>query len=206
MRVDDDAELMERFRSGDQAAAAQLCKRYVTKLVALAQRRLSVHLARRIDAEDVVQSAFRSFFHGTRNGRFQIESGEDLWQLLAVMTITKLKKQIEFHTAQKRDFQLERSPSSGEPRAGFAEKQAPAPSVEDSLALVEQIEQIATQLGVDQQRIFALRLEGHQLGEIAASLGFSERTVGRVLEKIKRLLRKQAEAAGGGENLSLLQP
>lgn len=206
MRVDDDAELMERFRSGDQAAAAQLFQRYVAKLVALAQRRLSVHLGRRIDAEDVVQSAFRSFFDGTRNGRFQIESGEDLWQLLAVMTVTKLKKQIEFHTAQKRNIQLERSPSSGEAGASFSEKQAPEPSVEDSLALVEQIEQIASQLGVDQQRIFALRLEGHQLGEIAASLGFSERTVSRVLDKIKRLLRKQAEAAGGGENLSLLQP
>src|SRR5436190_1873781 len=112
--MDGDATLMQRFRDGDQEAAALLFQRYVGKLVSLAQRRLSTQLGRRIDAEDVVQSAFRSFFRGTRDGRFQIEPGQELWRLLAVMTVTKLKKQVEFHTAQKRDFQNERNPSSEE--------------------------------------------------------------------------------------------
>jgi DNA-directed RNA polymerase specialized sigma24 family protein len=88
--MDGDAILMQRFREGDQQAAAALFQRYVGKLVSLAQRRLSAQLGRRIDAEDIVQSAFRSFFRGTRDGRFQIEPGQELWRLLAVMTVTKL--------------------------------------------------------------------------------------------------------------------
>jgi RNA polymerase sigma-70 factor, ECF subfamily len=202
--MDGDATLMQRFRDGDQDAAAQLFERYVGKLVSLAQRNLSAQLGRRIDAEDVVQSAFRSFFRGTRDGRFQLESGQDLWRLLAVMTVTKLKKQVEFHTAAKRDFQMERSPSSDDPHPAHNRK-IDDPSPADSLALVEQVERISAQLGRDQQRIFAMRLEGHQVEEIGAAIGISERTVRRVLDKIKALLMKQAILDGGEETLALLQ-
>jgi RNA polymerase sigma-70 factor (ECF subfamily) len=195
---------MQRFREGDQDAAARLFERYVGKLVGLAQRHLSSQLGRRIDAEDVVQSAFRSFFRGTRDGRFHLEPGQDLWRLLAVMTVTKLKKQVEFHTAAKRDFQLERSPSVEDSHPAFS-RAVDEPSPADSLALVEQVERISTQLGHDQQRIFAMRLDGHQVEEIASAVGISERTVRRVLDKIKALLVKQAVLEGGEDSLSLLQ-
>lgn len=202
--MDGDATLMQRFRDGDQGAAAQLFERYVGKLVSLAQRNLSSQLGRRIDAEDVVQSAFRSFFRGTRDGRFQLESGQDLWRLLAVMTVTKLKKQVEFHTAAKRDFQMDRSPSPDDPHP-VVNHTVEEPSPADSLALVEQIERVSAQLGRDQQRIFAMRLEGHQVEEIGAAIGISERTVRRVLDKIKALLVKQAILDGGEQTLALLQ-
>ena len=202
--MDGDATLMQRFRDGDQAAAAQLFERYVDKLVSLAQRNLSSQLGRRIDAEDVVQSAFRSFFRGTRDGRFQLEPGQELWRLLAVMTVTKLKKQVEFHTAAKRDFQMERSPSPDDVHP-IHNRTVDEPSPADSLALVEQVDRISTQLGRDQQRIFAMRLEGYQVEEIGAAIGISERTVRRVLDKIKALLTKQAILDGGEETLALLQ-
>jgi RNA polymerase sigma-70 factor (ECF subfamily) len=203
--MDGDFTLMQRFRDGDEHAAAQLFHRYVEKLVNLAQRRLSAQLGRRIDAEDVVQSAFRSFFRGTRDGRFQVESGHDLWRLLAVITVTKLKKQVEFHTAGKRDFQLERSPSSEESATHVMQQPDDEPSPADTLALVEQVELIAAHLGSDQQQIFAMRLEGRSLDEIALAIGVSERTVRRVLDKIKALLHDQAIAEGGEESLSLLR-
>lgn len=202
--MDGDATLMQRFRDGDQNAAAQLFERYVGKLVGLARRHLNTQLGRRIDAEDVVQSAFRSFFRGTRDGRFQIGPGQDLWRLLAVMTVTKLKKQVEFHTAAKRDFQLEQSPAPGQDSPAYS-RPTEEPSPADSLALVEQVEGVSSQLGVDQQRIFAMRLEGHHVEEIAAQVGVSERTVRRVLDKIKALIVKQAILEGGQESLALLQ-
>lgn len=202
--MDGDATLMQRFRDGDQDAAAELFERYVDKLVNLAQKRLSSQLGRRIDAEDVVQSAFRSFFRGTRDGRFHLQSGQELWRLLAVMTVTKLKKQLEFHTAAKRDFQMERSPSPDDTHP-MAQRAIDEPSPADELVLVEQVERIKAQLGRDQQRIFAMRLDGHQLDEIAAVIGISERTVRRVLDKIKVLLMKQAILDGGEEALALLQ-
>lgn len=202
--MDGDATLMQRFREGDQDAASQLFERYVGKLVSLTQRSLSSQLGRRIDAEDVVQSAFRSFFRGTRDGRFQLESGQDLWRLLAVMTVTKLKKQVEFHTAAKRDIQMERSPAPGDPHPGY-DRTIDEPSPADSLAMVEQVERVSAQLGRDQQRIFAMRLEGFHVEEIGAAIGISERTVRRVLDKIKALLLKQAILDGGEETLALLK-
>lgn len=200
--MDGDATLMQQFREGDQDAAAKLFERYVGKLVGLARRHLSSRLGRRIDAEDVVQSAFRSFFRGTREGRFHLEPGQELWRLLAVMTVTKLKKQVEFHTAAKRDFQMEHTPLPGD--VALVGRAVEEPSPADSLALVEQVERISMQLGRDQQRIFAMRLEGHQVEEIAAAIGISERTVRRVLDKIKDLLLKQAILEGGEESLALL--
>jgi len=201
-----DATLLQRYRNGDQEAAAELFERYVGKLVALAHRRLSAQLGRRIDAEDVVQSAFRSFFRGAREGRFRIEPGQELWRLLAVMTITKLRKQVEFHTAGKRNFQRERNPAPDESALSFLnETVVRDPSPAESAALVEQVEQIRSELGSDQQTVFQMRLEGHQVEDIATQVGCSERTVRRVLDKIKTRLLEQAMAEGGESGLTLLR-
>ncbi len=74
------ADLMARWRGGDQEAAEILFRRYVERLLALARRRMTSELSRRVDAEDVVQSAYRTFFLGVLAGRF-IRCGRngDLW-------------------------------------------------------------------------------------------------------------------------------
>src|SRR5687768_13755623 len=150
--MDGDATLLRRFRSGDEDAASELFERYVGKLINLAQRRLSGQLGRRIDPEDVVQSAFRSFFRGARDGRFRVEPGQELWRLLAVMTITKIRKQVEYHTANKRDFHLERNPAAGESAIDLAnEMMVKEPSPADSMELVEQVDRIQQELNADQQ-------------------------------------------------------
>ena len=59
---EDSRELLSRFQEGDAAAAEAIFARYANRLLALARSRLSSKLARRIDADDVVQSTFRSFF------------------------------------------------------------------------------------------------------------------------------------------------
>src|SRR5262245_34891463 len=88
-----DAALVARWQKGDQAAAAELFQRYAGRLVALARSQLSDKLAQRVDPEDVVQSVYRSFFVDSREGRYQVERGGDLWQLLVTMTLHKLANQ-----------------------------------------------------------------------------------------------------------------
>ena len=56
------AGLMRRLRSGEDAAAREVFERYTRQLVGLARRRLDERLAGKVDPEDVVQSAFKSFF------------------------------------------------------------------------------------------------------------------------------------------------
>jgi RNA polymerase sigma-70 factor, ECF subfamily len=62
----DAADLLARWRSGDQQAAAELFRCYAGRLAALARSHLSRKIGQRLDAEDVVQSVYRSFFADAR--------------------------------------------------------------------------------------------------------------------------------------------
>src|SRR6185295_15765908 len=62
-------DLMARLRTGDEAAAAEVFHRFTGRLIGLARRRLD-HLVRpKVDAEDILQSVYRSFFRRSAGGR-----------------------------------------------------------------------------------------------------------------------------------------
>src|SRR5262245_48945137 len=79
--------LLARWRDGDQQAATDLYQRYADRLIALARNYLSAKVAPRLDAEDVVQSVVRSFFHRARAGRFAVDQSDELWRLLVAITL-----------------------------------------------------------------------------------------------------------------------
>src|SRR5262245_10269770 len=101
-------DLLAQWRAGNQQAAAKLFQRYADRLTALARSRLSSRVNRRVDAEDVVLSAYRSFFAGASAGRFEVERGGDLWRLLVSLTLRKLYRQVKHNSRQKRAVQRER--------------------------------------------------------------------------------------------------
>ncbi len=108
MTNEESVALLQRWRDhGDEAAVAELFGRYYRRLVALANSRLWPALARRVDGSDIVQSACNSLFVRVRDGRIQVAPGDDLWQLLVTITLRKLVRQIEFHTAAKRSIRQE---------------------------------------------------------------------------------------------------
>src|SRR5580704_11041024 len=96
------AQLVAKYCEGDELAAAALFDRYVGRLTRLAASRLSVKLARRTDADDVVQSAFRSFFVRVRDGRLAVSEEDKLWKLLAPIALHKLYRQARRHRAERR--------------------------------------------------------------------------------------------------------
>ena len=59
-------ELLRHFQKGDSRAAELIFDRYVRRLLALARSGIGPKLRRRIDADDVVQSAYRSFLSTPR--------------------------------------------------------------------------------------------------------------------------------------------
>ncbi len=81
MADEESIELLNRFRGGDDDAARELFDRYVHRLIGVARNRLSVKLARRVDPEDIVQSAYRSFFRGADDGNYSLEAQ---WRPVAV--------------------------------------------------------------------------------------------------------------------------
>ena len=75
---DTSSHLIARLRSGEDAAAREVFERFAGRLVALARRRFNRLLARKVDPEDVVQSAFKSFFVRHRAGTLDVGDGDGL--------------------------------------------------------------------------------------------------------------------------------
>lgn len=188
-------ELLQRFQSGDEEAAAELFHRYVDRLVRLARSRLSPKLTRRLDPEDVVQSACRSFFRRVRDGRYEVHRDEELWQLLAIITVNKARKATTRHMAQKRTVHVEESTRHDSVlRTVAPEALAREPSPAEAAILVEETEHIMSGLTQLQRRILQLRLQGHTVDEIANAVGCSQRTVHRGLEQAKSELQRRLDS------------
>jgi len=189
------AELFTRYQSGDDEAAEEIFQRYLERLTRLARSRLSPRLASRTDPEDVVLSAWRSFFVGARAGKFALRRSGDLWRLLASITLHKVYRQARRHTAERRSVGVEQSLERMQEFLPAANQE---PSPEDALALAEELETVMTKLDAFGRRILELRLQGETLEVIAADTGRSERTVRRMLAHLRGLLAQRLEVESDG--------
>jgi RNA polymerase sigma factor (sigma-70 family) len=178
------AELLAGLRAGDDAAAAEVYARYAERLLALARSRLSARLARRFDPDDVLQSAYRSFFVRAERGDFQVAASGDLWRLLAAIVIRKLRKQVKRHRAALRS--VEREETAGP--AGELAAETPEPTAADVLVAAEELSWLLAQLAPQQRAAVEQRLGGAELQPIAERLGVNERTVRRWLAMAENLL------------------
>ena len=180
----DDA-LLQQCRVGDQDAATQLYVRYVHRLRALAEAKCSTYLAQRVDADDIVQSVFRSFFRGVRQGFYDVPEGEDLWKLLLVISLNKIRAKGTFHQAAKRDVRLTETIDA--PNSSLADDLGKDDFQQTFLRMV--IQEALEQLDARQREMVELRVQGHDVGEIAALTGRSKRTVERNLQEIRHKLQ-----------------
>lgn len=183
----DSPDLLTRYQQGDAAAADAIVARYTKRLLALARSRLSPKLARRIDADDVLQSTYRSFFVHAKEGEIVASADGDLWQLLASITLHKLGRQSQRHLAKKRSLRREadRQSDSGDSMANVADRE---PSPADVIATLEELHWLMTQFEPIQREALQLRLQEMTAVEIAATIGRSERTVRRWLVEARELL------------------
>jgi len=184
-------QLLLRCRTGDEDASREIFERYLSRLTALARSRLAVRLRRRTDPEDVVLSAYRSFFVGARDGRFLLQRAGDLWRLLATITLRKVHRQVQRHSADSRDVQREIAKPE---ELVFAR----SPTDEEAIALADELETILRPLDPFLRRVLELRLQGQSLEEIAAVTMRSERTVRRGLAELRvAISRRRDEDADG---------
>jgi tRNA A-37 threonylcarbamoyl transferase component Bud32 len=172
------AELLARYqRRHDEAAAEELFRRYAGRLTALARSRLSRALASRVDAEDVVQSAYRSFFLLARDGEVVLRESGDLWRLLVHITLRKVYRSARRHRADCRSVEREH-PRPGEIDA-VALSREPTPA--EAAALIDELRGGLAPLDALQRRVVEMRLQGHEVEVIAAEVGRSARTARRIL-------------------------
>jgi tRNA A-37 threonylcarbamoyl transferase component Bud32/DNA-directed RNA polymerase specialized sigma24 family protein len=172
------AELLARYyRCHDEAAAEELFHRYSARLTALARSRLSHSLATRVDAEDVVQSAYRSFFLLARDGEVLLRESGDLWRLLVRITLRKVYRSARRHRADCRS--VEREHPRPDEMEAVALSREPTPA--EAVALIDELRGVLAPLGAIQRRIVEMRLQGHEVEVIAAEVRRSTRTVRRTL-------------------------
>lgn len=191
--------LLQRWRNGDEHAADELFEAYIDGLLAYVRRRMSPALARRVDAEDVVQSVYRSFFMRARDGQYVIERSGDLWRLLLGISFNKLQSQVEHHTAGKRSFRKEAAAADaqgGDDGAFSPEAQGPTP--EELLAVSEELELLLQQLPERNRDVLERRLRGESIPEIAEAAGCSERSIRRILNACRDDLEARFQQAVGG--------
>lgn len=179
-----DSSLLRRLRNGNQDAATQLYLRYVDRLRVLARAECSPDLAPRLDIDDIVQSVFSSFFRGVGQGYYDVPHGDELWKLFLVIALNKIRAKGAYHRAAKRDVR-KTAPE------GFLDCASAAGQESDELAytlLKIVIDDALADLPAVRQQMVRLRIDGHEVAEIAAHTKRSKRTVERVLQEFRTRL------------------
>jgi RNA polymerase sigma-70 factor (ECF subfamily) len=188
---------MARLRAGDEDAAAQIFHRFAGRLIALARSRLDGVVRKKIDPEDVVQSVYQSFFVRFADGQFALEGWDSLWAVLTVLTVRKCGHHVEHFRAARRDVYRELTPPplSDDSHASW-QAVAREPTPEEALVLTELVQELMRTLERRNRDIVSLGLQGNKPSQIAHQLGCTERTVQRVLHRVKQWLEKHHAGEG----------
>ena len=179
-------ELLRLYRTGNNDAATAIFERYVNRLIGLVRTRLGPKLKRRIDAEDVVQSAYRSFFIHAKDDQYQLAKAGDLWSLLASITLHKLHRQAEKQTAAKRSVQREAPDESAD--SNFC---ALEPSAAEVVGVAEELQLVIDQLAPIERQVLTSMLQGRSLEETSIVIGKSPRTARRLLAEVQRKIERR---------------
>jgi RNA polymerase sigma-70 factor (ECF subfamily) len=179
-----DQSLLARVQDGSQGAAGELYRRYAQRLLALTRAKAGPDLQAREDAEDIVQSVFGSFFRGAKRGLYAAPDGEELWGLFLVIALNKIRAKGVHHRAAKRDVRRTVNEAALETGSGTV-FQPPADDAAAYHFLRLVVDEVLAGLPEPHRAVVRLRVEGHEVAEIAAATGRAKRTVERVLQEFR---------------------
>jgi RNA polymerase sigma factor (sigma-70 family) len=181
---------MVRLVEADTDAEQQFWNLYGDRLQRLASQHLSSGLRRRVGAEDVVQSACRTFLRRVQEGQFEFSDAESLWRLLCAITLTKVRQQARFHGRQKRAINQERHPAVDQALSRAGHIISPEPTPAEAIEFADQLEQLLGLLNDEERTAVILKLEQNTNNEVAQQLCCSERTVRRIIGRIQTQWKK----------------
>lgn len=190
------SELMQRLHNGEDEAAREVFERFARRLVGLARTHLDARLARKVDPEDVVQSAYKSFFIRQREAHYDIGGWDGLWGLLTLITLRKCLDRAAYFRTEKRDVSRETVAASETDSTPFLDNFALTrePLPEEAAIVAEIVEELFRDLSdTDERTILELSLQGYSASEIAESTGRAERSVRRIRERTRKRLERIRE-------------
>jgi len=176
-------DLIQRVRQRDVEAAAELVQSYESAIRRVVRIHLRDSRLRRVlDSMDICQSVLASFFVRTALGEFELESPQQLLQLLATITRNKLVNQANRLRAQRRDI---RRDAALDADSGHLLDPASDPSEQASAK--EILEKVRTGLDDEERYLAEQRAVGRAWKEIAQELGGTEVALRK---KLARALRR----------------
>ena len=201
--------LVEGLKSGDEQAINAIYEKYVARFRGIIAERLRGRVNRIADEEDVSNSVLNSFFAGVNRNRFpSLNDGDDLWQILGMLTKQKIVKYLRYFHRQKRGSGLVRGDSvfdSSALRNANVEAYQPGrlqASADEQMMEREHLNSLMDALPNERIREVAMmRLNGYSNQEIADQLNTSVRSVGRKLSLIREQWsqRLKADSEDGSE-------
>lgn len=177
----------QQVRLGEPLAAEILWDRYFPRLLGLARKTLRHRCRTATGPEDIVQSAFVSFWKRARVGDFSDWiTRNDVWNLLAKITVRKVHQTVRRAHAKKRGAgdivnEADLRKQSDRPFA-LDEAVATLPTAELDLCCEEYL----AALDEETRSVVLLKMMGHKNLEVADLLGYTETKVERKL----RIARK----------------
>ncbi len=184
---------MRGIRDGDQDAARELVRRFEGVIRREARLRMEDHrLDRVFDSMDISQSVLTSFFARASTGHFDLDTPEQLVNLLMQMTRNKLAMQVRRQRALRRDGR--RLATARVDEMDF-ESTSPGPS--EVASDHDLIDAVRCRLGEEEREIVDLRAEGWEWSEIAGRLGGSPQArrmqLTRAVHRVAKALKLDRE-------------
>jgi DNA-directed RNA polymerase specialized sigma24 family protein len=192
---------LRQLETGDGDAARLLWQRYYRELVELARARLGAAPRRMSDEEDVALSVLRCLYEGAARGQYAgLVNRQELWQLLAAITVRKVIDYKRHAGQQKRGRGKVRGDSvmrcnDGELAGpGFDAILGDTETPEVLAIAAEEFQRLMGLLDDDRLRQIAqCKLEGCTNEEIGERLGLACRSIERKLQRIRQVWEGEIE-------------
>jgi RNA polymerase sigma-70 factor (ECF subfamily) len=167
-------------------------ERFSRRLIGLARCHLETRLQHKVDPEDVVQSAYKSFFLRYGDGDLAAEGWEGLWGLLSLITIRKCADRARYFQTERRDLAREAGARlTADSAADWLATPGREPTPDEAIVLAETVEELLRSLNGDERTIVELSLQGFSTQEISEQTGRAERSVRRLRERVRKQLQQQ---------------
>ncbi len=186
--------LMERAKSGDEAALREFLSRFEDDVRSTVRGRLPRRLRTQFDSMDFVQAVWQSFFSGLREKPRDFENIRHLRSFLAGIARNKVYEEFRRRTrSEKRDVAREERLYV---RRGQSEVErqlvSPEPTPSQTLQASDRLAQLISGCGPTEVQVITLRYQGLTFEEIARRTGLSDRAVRRIIDEA----RTRMEAKG----------
>lgn len=177
----EDSELVKQWCAGSETAATALVRRYCKRLHGLIASQCSAALISRMEIEDIAQSVFRLMFQSVRTQGYVIPDHNELWGLLLVLALNKIRNRERELRAKKRSI-------SRTTQGDFNWDQFSGRDDAAATFLNVMLEDEICHLPESQRKMIHMRLQGYELTAIAGECHRSTRTVERVLQTFRSKL------------------